>query len=183
MVQPPVTTMASKNLCDSLHILQMHGSSFFCFCTGFAMSSLLEFHQNTWCTKEFPRWFRVSPDTTSSIQLRKNKKRFKMFSTRKHVQRGSKSMYSNYIAIAFSNIFQFLIQREPDWKGSYLICILFSSVQFSICIFFKDNKPPASPLAFMLLLQTTHESPGAQIQKSDITNIALHITLFLSIIL
>lgn len=61
--------MASKNLCDSLHILQMHGSSLFCFSTGFAMSSLLEFHQNTWCTKEFPRWFRVSPDTTSSIHL------------------------------------------------------------------------------------------------------------------
>ena len=95
-----------------------------------------------------------------------------MFSTRKHVQRGSKSMYPNYIAIAFSNIFQFLTITKGTWSKG----ILFNLYRFFISSIlhlhlFQDNKPPASPLAFMLLLQTTRESPGAQTPSKNVPQI------------
>lgn len=96
--------------------------------------------------------------------LRKNKKRFKTFSTRKHVQRGSKSMYSNYIANAFTNIFQFLIQREPDRKGSYLICIDFYLFNSPFASFSKTTSRLLHPWLSCSCCKI-HTNP--QIQKID----------------
>ncbi len=121
-VQPPVTTTASKNLCDSLHILQVHSSSFFCFCTGFAMSSLLEFHQNT-----SPRSWGASPGDSGVLQDVFYKKPCATWIY-------CKSMYPDSISITFSIIYISI----PGTKGTWWKGILFVS------LFHLFNSPFAS---------------------------------------